>query len=46
MVIATEYATGGIRTTLRWVPIRHRMPLSKSLAANAVGYGVLRTRDA
>ncbi|MFI6528526.1 ABC transporter permease [Streptomyces uncialis] len=31
MVIATEYATGGIRTTLQWVPIRHRMLLSKSL---------------
>ncbi|MFF9785287.1 ABC-2 type transport system permease protein [Streptomyces sp. SceaMP-e96] len=31
MVIATEYSTGSIRSTLLWVPVRHRMLLSKCL---------------
>ncbi|MGW2230233.1 ABC transporter [Streptomyces formicae] len=31
MVIASEYATGSIRATLQWVPVRHRMLLAKSL---------------
>ncbi|MET7937499.1 hypothetical protein [Streptomyces sp. NPDC005322] len=31
MVIATEYATGSIRSTLQWVPVRYRMLLAKSI---------------
>ncbi|MEV6424320.1 ABC transporter [Streptomyces sp. NPDC051662] len=38
MTIATEYATGSIRSTLQWVPVRHRMLLAKGLVLFPVLY--------
>ncbi|TDD59935.1 ABC transporter permease [Actinomadura rubrisoli] len=36
LVITGEYATGSIRSTLQWVPVRHRMLLSKAAVVAAV----------
>ncbi|PPK68787.1 hypothetical protein V5P93_001158 [Actinokineospora auranticolor] len=32
LLVAGEYGTGQVRTTLQWVPVRWRVPASKSLA--------------
>ncbi|WP_404952826.1 ABC transporter permease [Streptomyces sp. 147326] len=41
--VTAEYATGSVRTSLQWVPVRHRMQLAKAVVAAAVAFtaGVL-----
>ncbi|MFB1047300.1 ABC transporter permease [Streptomyces chrestomyceticus] len=41
--VTSEYATGSVRTSLLWVPVRHRVQLAKSLVTGAVSFaaGVL-----
>ncbi|MFJ4861833.1 MULTISPECIES: ABC transporter permease [unclassified Streptomyces] len=42
-VVTSEYATGSVRTSLQWVPVRHRLHLAKAVVAAAVSFaaGVL-----
>ncbi|MFG2987804.1 ABC transporter permease [Streptomyces sp. NPDC048257] len=42
-MVTSEYATGSVRTSLQWVPVRHRMQLAKAVVAAAVAFaaGVL-----
>ncbi|WP_324605276.1 ABC transporter permease [Streptomyces sp. NRRL S-237] len=37
-MVTGEYATGSIRTSLQWVPVRHRMQLAKAVVAAAVAF--------
>ncbi|MFI1284252.1 ABC transporter permease [Streptomyces sp. NPDC020858] len=41
--VTGEYATGSVRTSLQWVPVRHRMQLAKAVVAAVVAFaaGVL-----
>ncbi|MFI2619172.1 ABC transporter permease [Streptomyces sp. NPDC018584] len=41
--VTSEYATGSIRTSLQWVPVRHRVQLAKAAVTGAVSFvgGVL-----
>ncbi|MFJ3727277.1 ABC transporter permease [Streptomyces sp. NPDC090045] len=41
--VTAEYATGSARTSLQWVPVRHRLQLAKAVVAAAVAFaaGVL-----
>ncbi|MFD6992420.1 ABC transporter permease [Streptomyces sp. NPDC059943] len=41
--VTSEYATGGVRATLLWVPVRHRVELAKGVVTAAVAFvaGVL-----
>lgn len=34
--VTSEYATGGVRSTLLWVPVRHRVQLAKALVTAVV----------
>ncbi|MET9604182.1 ABC transporter permease [Streptomyces sp. NPDC006512] len=45
LMVTSEYGTGSIRTSLLWVPVRHRVQLAKSLVAAGVSFaaGVLYT---
>ncbi|MEJ8640370.1 ABC transporter permease [Streptomyces sp. MS1.HAVA.3] len=36
--VTGEYATGSVRTSLQWVPVRHRMQLAKAVVAAAVAF--------
>ncbi|MFJ5811170.1 ABC transporter permease [Streptomyces sp. NPDC093093] len=37
-MVTGEYVTGSVRTSLLWVPVRHRMQLAKSLVAAVVSF--------
>ncbi|MGW1997392.1 ABC transporter permease [Embleya sp. NPDC001921] len=37
-MVTAEYATGSVRTSLLWVPVRDRMQLAKSLVAAVVAF--------
>ncbi|MGZ9935681.1 ABC transporter permease [Streptomyces sp. NC-S4] len=37
-VVTSEYATGSVRTSLQWVPVRHRLQLAKAVVAAAVSF--------
>lgn len=41
--VTSEYATGSIRPSLQWVPVRHRVQLAKAVVTGAVAFvgGVL-----
>ncbi|WP_369199474.1 ABC transporter permease [Streptomyces sp. PU-14G] len=36
--VTSEYATGSIRTSLQWVPVRHRVQAAKALVNGAVAF--------
>lgn len=38
-MVTAEYATGSVRTSLLWVPVRRRVQLAKSLVAATVAFG-------
>ncbi|MFF4317878.1 ABC transporter permease [Streptomyces sp. NPDC001568] len=38
VVVTSEYGTGSIRTSLLWVPVRHRVQLAKALVAAGVAF--------
>jgi ABC-2 type transport system permease protein len=43
LFVTSEYANGGIRSTLQWVPVRHHVPAAKAAVLVPVlfGYGVV-----
>jgi ABC-2 type transport system permease protein len=43
LFVTSEYANGGIRSTLQWVPVRHHVPAAKTAVLVPVlfGYGVV-----
>ncbi|WP_328606725.1 ABC transporter permease [Amycolatopsis sp. NBC_00345] len=43
LFVTSEYANGGIRSTLQWVPVRHHVPAAKAavLAPALFAYGVV-----
>ncbi|MGW1353493.1 ABC transporter permease [Streptomyces sp. NPDC002409] len=38
-MVTSEYATSSVRTSLLWVPVRHRVQLAKALLSAVVGLG-------
>ncbi|MFF3013542.1 ABC transporter permease [Streptomyces sp. NPDC057939] len=38
VMVTSEYGTGSIRSSLLWVPVRHRVQLAKALVAAAVAF--------
>ncbi|MCX4692914.1 ABC transporter permease [Streptomyces sp. NBC_01408] len=37
-MVTSEYATSSVRTSLMWVPVRHRVQLAKALVGSVVGF--------
>ncbi|MFJ3965564.1 ABC transporter permease [Streptomyces sp. NPDC090036] len=37
-MVTGEYASGSVRTSLQWVPLRHRVQLAKAVVAGAVAF--------